>query len=132
MKRYLFHQIIKDLKKKMIFITGPRQVGKTYLAHKVMENFKKPIYLNYDNIDDQRIIQQRSWRLNSDLIIFNEVHKMKNWKTFLKGIYDSKPKNQAILITGSARLETYRRREISAFTIKSFFCKRIKEFNVSI
>lgn len=108
MKRYLFHQIIKDLKKKMVFITGPRQVGKTYLAHQVMKNFKKPIYLNYDNIDDQRIIQQRSWRLNSDLIIFDEVHKMKNWKTFLKGIYDSKPKNQAILITGSARLETYR------------------------
>lgn len=92
----------------MVFVTGPRQVGKTYLAKQVMNEFKKPQYLNYDNVDDRRVIQNRSWRLDRDLIIFDEIHKMKNWKIYLKGIYDVKRKEQSILVTGSARLETYR------------------------
>jgi len=108
MKRYLFSQILGDLKRKMVFVTGPRQVGKTYLAKQIMQEFNRPQYLNYDIIEDRRIILQRSWRLNSDLIIFDEIHKMKNWKNYLKGVYDSRPENQSILVTGSARLETYR------------------------
>ena len=107
MKRYLYTQILKDLKK-MVFITGPRQVGKTFLAKQIMQEFKNPQYLNYDNLDDRRIIRGRSWRLNADLIIFDEIHKMKGWKEFLKGVYDSRPEHQALLVTGSARLETYR------------------------
>lgn len=92
----------------MVFITGPRQVGKTYLAKQIMENFEHPQYLNYDNVDDLRIIQNTSWALNTDLIVFDEIHKMKNWKNYLKGVYDAKPTNQSILVTGSARLETFR------------------------
>jgi uncharacterized protein len=108
MKRYLYTQILEDLRKKMVFITGPRQIGKTYLAKQIMEEFKKPQYLNYDNINDFRIIQNMSWAQNSDLIIFDEIHKMKNWKNYIKGVYDSKPDNQSILVTGSARLDTFR------------------------
>ncbi len=92
----------------MVFITGPRQVGKTYLAKQIAENFSNPQYLNYDNIEDRRIINNLSWRYNADLLIFDETHKKKDWKLFLKGVYDSRPKNQHILVTGSARLETYR------------------------
>ena len=92
----------------MVFVTGPRQVGKTYLAKEVMKEFNGPYYLNYDNIDDRKIIMQRSWRLNADLLVFDEIHKMKDWKLFLKGIYDSRPEGQSILVTGSAKLDTFR------------------------
>lgn len=108
MKRYLYNQIIEDLKKKIVFVTGPRQVGKTFLAKQIMENFAHPQYLNYDNINDLRIINDTSWALNTDLIVFDEIHKMKNWKRYIKGVYDSKPENQSILVTGSARLDTFR------------------------
>jgi hypothetical protein len=108
MKRYLYDQIIKDLKKKMVIITGPRQVGKTYLSKEIMKEFPSPQYLNHDNEDDRRIIRLRSWRLNAGLLAFDEIHKMKNWKVFLKGAFDSRPEGQSILVTGSSRLETYR------------------------
>lgn len=108
MKRYLFDQILNDIKSKMVFITGPRQVGKTYLAKQIMKKFSKPQYLNFDNINDRKIINEMGWRVNADLLVFDEIHKMKNWKIFLKGIYDSHPSGQSILVTGSARLETFR------------------------
>lgn len=108
MKRYLHDQILRDLKKKMVIITGPRQVGKTYLAKEVMRDFTNPQYLNYDNDHDQRIIKRRSWRLDAGLVVFDEIHKMKKWKIHVKGTFDSRPKGQSILVTGSARLETYR------------------------
>ena len=92
----------------MVFITGPRQVGKTYLAEQIMESFENPTYLNFDSNEDREIIRRRSWHLLSDLIVFDELHKMRDWKTFLKGVYDTKQENQAILVTGSARLETFR------------------------
>lgn len=108
MKRYLHEQMLEDLHKKIVFVTGPRQVGKTYLAKQIMGGFSKPQYLNYDSVDDRKIIQKRSWRLNSDLVVFDEIHKMKDWKIYLKGVYDSRDKDQEILVTGSSRLETYR------------------------
>lgn len=108
MKRYLYSQILEDLKKKMVFITGPRQIGKTFLAKQIMENFQKPQYLNYDNINDRRIIHNMSWLYNADLIVFDEIHKMKKWKSYIKGVYDAKQFNQSILVTGSARLDTFR------------------------
>lgn len=108
MRRYLHEQVLKDLAKKMVLITGPRQVGKTYLAKQVMKDFNRPQYLNYDVPEDRQIINSQSWRYDSDLLIFDEIHKMKGWKQFLKGAYDGRPTGQAILVTGSARLETFR------------------------
>ncbi len=108
MKRYIFDQILDDLRKKLVFITGPRQVGKTYLAKQVMEKFISPQYLNFDNINDLKIIKDMNWANNTDLLVFDEIHKMKNWKSFIKGVYDSKPDFQSILVTGSARLDTFR------------------------
>jgi predicted AAA+ superfamily ATPase len=108
MKRYLYEPIKRDLFKKMVILTGPRQIGKTYLAKDLMTEFRNPQYLNYDNLEDSRIIQSRSWILNTDMLILDEIHKMSTWKMFLKGIYDTRPINQAIMVTGSARLETFR------------------------
>lgn len=108
MKRYLYDQILRDLKKKMVFITGPRQVGKTFLSKEIMKKFSNPIYLNYDNINDLKIIKKMSWHLKTDLLVFDEIHKMKNWKNYVKGVYDSKQKNQSIIVTGSARFDLLR------------------------
>jgi len=108
MKRYLQDSIIKDLKKKMVFITGPRQVGKTFMAKNIMKEFKTGIYLNNDDIKDSAIIRAQTWQKTADLIIFDEIHKMKGWKNYLKGTFDTHRETQAFLITGSARLDTFR------------------------
>jgi predicted AAA+ superfamily ATPase len=108
MDRSLYHPIKRDLAKKMVIITGPRQVGKTWLAKELMREFRAAQYLNYDNFDDARIISKQTWSLDADLLILDEVHKMKGWKRFVKGIYDTRPAGQPILITGSARLDTFR------------------------
>lgn len=128
MQRYLFNQILKDLSKKMVFITGPRQVGKTYLAKQIMGKFQNPQYLNFDNFTDRNIINEMSWVQNSDILIFDEIHKMKNWKNYLKGVYDSKKSGQAILITGSARLDTFRQSGDSL--AGRYFHHRLNPFSV--
>ncbi len=108
MKRDQTPYILEDLKKKMVFLSGPRQVGKTWLAKSIAENYKKPLYLNFDSFDDREIIKKEGWPGATDLIIFDEIHKMDGWKNFIKGVFDKKPEQLHILVTGSARLETFR------------------------
>jgi uncharacterized protein len=141
MKRYLYSQILQDLKKKMVFLTGPRQIGKTFLAKQIMEEFENPQYLNYDNIIDHRVIRDMSWAQNSDLIVFDEIHKMKDWKNYIKGVYDSKQTNQSILVTGSARLDTYRQTgdslagrylhiRLNPISVKEIFDNTVSPYNI--
>lgn len=99
--------IIKDLHRKMVFLTGPRQVGKTYLAKKIAQIYQFPVYLNFDNFQDKKIMQEQSWLDKTDLLIFDELHKMSDWKNYIKGIYDTKLAHQHIIVTGSARLEIF-------------------------
>lgn len=62
-----------------------------------------------NNVDDRLGLQERSWDRTKPLIIFDELHKLKNWKSWLKGIYDKEGIPPSILVTGSARLDTYKK-----------------------
>ncbi len=108
MRRVQQAKIEDDLFNKMVFITGPRQVGKTWLAKQIAKGYTNPVYLNYDSIADRQLISQTSWLPQTDLLILDEIHKMPQWKNYLKGLYDTKEPHLHILVTGSARLETFR------------------------
>ena len=98
----------EDLEQKMILLTGPRQVGKTYLSRQLMKNYIRPVYLNFDDINQALVINKTSWPIDTDFLILDELHKMPGWKGYLKGLYDTKDASMALLVTGSARLETFR------------------------
>lgn len=107
MERAQKQAIIQDLSKKMVLLAGPRQAGKTTLAKSIAQEFSSSLYLTYDRADDRKIIIDESWLPSVELLILDEIHKMENWKNYLKGIYDTKPPNQKILVTGSARLDVF-------------------------
>ena len=108
MKRTQQDLISKDLTRKMVFLTGPRQVGKTSLALAIAAEQEQSVYLNYDNFSHREVIRRAAWLPETRLLILDELHKMDNWKNYLKGIYDTKEPQLQILVTGSARLETFR------------------------
>ena len=106
MERYLEKYIKKDLKEKIVILSGPRQVGKTTLSKQLIPS---NMYLNYDSAADRKIIKKEEWVRDVQLVIFDELHKMKKWKSWIKGIYDTEGIPPALLVTGSARLETYKK-----------------------
>jgi uncharacterized protein len=108
MNRYLSSLIAKDLDRKMVLLTGPRQVGKTTLCRQLMERFRPAQYLNWDVPQDRQVLQSQSWSLRARMLAFDEIHKKPNWKSYLKGVVDAKPAGQALMVTGSARMETWR------------------------
>ena len=109
MKRAQKDIIIRDLDKKLILLVGPRQSGKTWLAKDIAREFSNAIYLNYDQSLDRKIIEDQSWLDTTDLLILDELHKMPDWKNYLKGVFDTRPESLKILVTGSARLDVYDR-----------------------
>ncbi|OGQ08779.1 MAG: hypothetical protein A3G32_06365 [Deltaproteobacteria bacterium RIFCSPLOWO2_12_FULL_40_28] len=107
--RYLETYLISDLQKKMVFLGGPRQVGKTTLAQTLLKKGNGGAYFNWDDDEDRRKILGRRWSEDKKLLVFDEIHKFPRWKNWLKGLYDTQKENHKILVTGSARLDVYRR-----------------------
>ncbi|MBN1474959.1 MAG: ATP-binding protein [Syntrophaceae bacterium] len=109
-ERYLTPYILNDLKEKMVFVGGPRQVGKTTLCRDFVGTFfKNSAYFNWDNRADRKMIMAATWPGDAELLIFDEIHKYKKWKRLIKGEYDRYKEKFKFLITGSARLDVYRR-----------------------
>ena len=106
--RYLKEPIALDLGEKMVFLSGPRQVGKTTLA-KTFLNKTEDRYFNWDNRDDRKKILSARWPAVPCTIIFDELHKYRNWKGWIKGEYDAHGGRIHFLITGSARMDIYRK-----------------------
>jgi len=108
--RYITPHILDDLRSKMVFISGPRQVGKTTLAKAVLsDHFPSGRYLDWDLDEDRQDILRKRWDIEDKLLIFDELHKFPRWKNWIKGIYDVSHESHAFLVTGSARLDIYRR-----------------------
>jgi len=103
--RYLEAQVRRDLRRKMVFVAGPRQVGKTTLAKRLLG--RKAGYLNWDVAEHREAILRRELPV-STFWVFDEIHKYRAWRNFLKGLYDARRASQRILVTGSARLDFYR------------------------
>jgi len=108
-KRYLEASITEDLEKKMVFLAGPRQVGKTTLARQILERTGSGIYLNWDRKEDRREIRAARWPGGKALVVLDELHKWRGWKRWIKGEFDTHQKNLQFLVTGSARMDVYRR-----------------------
>jgi len=94
----------------MVFVGGPRQVGKTTLCQAIGQGLSpKYQYLNWDNDEDRAIILNKTWLKASPLVIFDELHKYPHWKQWIKGVYDSRLTHQIFAVTGSARLDLYKK-----------------------
>lgn len=125
---------------KMLLLTGPRQVGKTTLAKLTADTFDNSLYLNWDNEDHQRLILEgpntiiQKTKLNANkkhrsLIIFDEIHKYSRWKNYVKGFFDTYKDLVNILVTGSAKLDIYRK---GGDSMKGrYFSYRIHPFSVA-
>ena len=103
--RYLQPQVLQDLHRKMVFIGGPRQVGKTSLARRLLPTHAAE--LNYDVAPQREAILRRQLP-PGDFWFFDEIHKYRGWRNYLKGLFDGRSAAQRILVTGSARLDLYR------------------------
>src|SRR5690606_27085620 len=89
-KRYLEPHIKSTLQKKMVFLGGPRQVGKTTLSLQFVKpsSVRNPGYLNWDRASDKSLILKDDLPLQQKTIIFDEIHKYRKWRNLIKGLYD--------------------------------------------
>jgi len=115
-KKYLFDPAINA--DKMIFLAGPRQIGKTTFVRKQLSQLKQDdLYFNWDDPFVRReysrnphFLKEKIVKHNpKPLIAFDEIHKHKNWKDILKGLYDIHRDEADFIITGSARLDYFRK-----------------------
>ena len=115
--RPLYINIWQELcaEKSMVFVAGPRQSGKTTLAQMISDAYVNCLYFNWDNpLDRTRLIENPFFfeeieRKNGakPLIVFDEIHKYKDWKNYLKGVYDRFNKEFLFLVSSSGRLDIH-------------------------
>jgi len=112
----LLQQHHKD-NRQMAFVSGPRQVGKTTSCRHA---FADTVYFNWDNLNDKMLISKgpdaiaqklglAELRAQKPHVVFDEIHKYSKWKNFLKGFFDSYGEKVHITVTGSAKLNVYKR-----------------------
>lgn len=106
MHRLIAPSIAKDIKRKIVVLTGPRQSGKTTLSKAVCASYD---YFNYDDPASRLALRDRTWDRRKELVVFDELHKMRDWQTWIKGIFDVEGMPPGLLITGSARMDMLRK-----------------------
>ncbi|PIX33274.1 MAG: hypothetical protein COZ58_08235 [Candidatus Infernicultor aquiphilus] len=116
-ERILYQKIWQKLSsyKNMVFLSGPRQSGKTTFAKIIARGFNNQVYFNWDDIPSKKVLIRDPYffekvdRMDESipLVIFDEIHKYSNWKNYLKGVYDRFAEEYKILVTGSGRLDLY-------------------------
>lgn len=111
--RYLYDPINEDLASKMVFLGGPRQVGKTTLAKEFIQ--KNNQYFNWDDLEDRTIIKSHKIPADLKVVVLDEVHKYTRWRTLVKGLFDKYFDKLSIIVTGSARLDHLRKGGDSLF-----------------
>ena len=107
-KRYIENGVLEDLKDKMVFISGPRQAGKTTLARHISRQLAKNTYMNWDVAEHRENIIRENFPSGKGLLNLDEIHKFKNWRQVVKGLYDSRKHELQIIVTGSGKLDYYR------------------------
>lgn len=110
--RYLAAEIAAALESKMVFIGGPRQVGKTTLALSLVTpeaTERHPAYLNWDDPKVPPRLRRGELPIDEPVVILDEIHKYSRWRNLVKGLYDTEKSSRRILVTGSARLDHYRK-----------------------
>ena len=106
--RYLAKPIKDDLAHKMVFVGGPRQVGKTTLATTLLGGgIRHPGYLNWDDARTRPRLLRGELPPGQKLIVLDEIHKFPGWRNLVKGFYDTEGDRTSFLVTGSARLDHY-------------------------
>ena len=108
MGRHLAAVVEEDLRAKMVFVAGPRQCGKTTLARLMLAKLSGS-YFNWDVAAHRKQLQAFALPHDSKLWVFDELHKFRTWRSWLKGVYDLHADDHALLVTGSARLDIYSR-----------------------
>ncbi len=108
LKRRIEPIIQDDLRRKMVLLAGPRQCGKTSLSLEFLNLFSGHYY-TWDSAADRKTLINEKLNSESKLWIFDELHKYRRWRNWLKGVFDQNRSKHSILVTGSARLDLYSR-----------------------
>ena len=95
----------------MVFVGGPRQVGKTTFSLTFLSSpsEKHPAYLSWDDLADRSALLKGELPSNQNCIVLDEIHKFARWRNLVKGFYDKNKSEISFIITGSARLDYYRK-----------------------
>ncbi len=111
LRRYLAAPVQADLTRKMVFLGGPRQVGKTTLALDLLgaAGGRHPAYLNWDDPRVRPKLLRGELPGSERLLVLDEIHKFPRWRNLVKGLYDTEGDRTSFLVTGSARLDHYRK-----------------------
>lgn len=126
--------------RQMVFLMGPRQVGKTTVSLESASKWAKHLYFNWDNSGERLLFLEGAEAIaaqaglqelteENPVLIFDEIHKYGKWKNFLKGFFDKYEKVTKIIVTGSARLNVYKRGGDSL--MGRYFYYRVHPFSVA-
>jgi hypothetical protein len=112
LRRYIEEQVARDVIRKMVFVGGPRQSGKTTMAWHLCQEAGCDLstrYLCWDFAEDRENILRERFPAGPGMLILDEIHKYSRWRQVVKGLFDKRGNEVHIVVTGSARLDYCRR-----------------------